>query len=225
VVPIIDAAPATTGTLLIDSEPAGARGTVDDLAFGPTPAEVAVPLGRHRVTLDLPGYATYVDRGVEVTATAPMRLRAVLAVAPAQLHVLTEPPGALVTVAGRLLGETPLTRSDLAPGKAVTIGLARAGYTPLSLKLDLVAGQRVELSRELKALPKLGAISLYIEGGWAEVYFRGAKIGRAPLKELRLPVGHQQLRLVNPPSGKTWTLEVDVDEKEVRRFATPLGGG
>jgi serine/threonine protein kinase len=220
----IDAAPATTGTLIIDSDPAGARGEVAGVAFGPTPAQVTVPLGRHRVTLDLAGYATYVDDGVEVTASAPIRLRAVLTAAPAALHVVTEPAGALVTVAGRILGETPLTRSDLAAGAGVTISLSRAGFAVQTFKIELVAGQRTEVNRELKAAPRFGLINLYIEGGWAEVYFKGAKIGRAPLKDLKLPVGHQQLRLVNPPSGKEWTLEVDVDEREVRRFATPLGG-
>ena len=56
----------------------------------------------------------------------------------------------------------------------------------------------------------MGAIALQVVDGWGEVYLGGKKIGQAPAKSLALPIGRHHLRIVNPPTGRTVELDVDV---------------
>ena len=46
---------------------------------------------------------------------------------------------------------------------------------------------------------------------------RGRKVAEAPVKGLRLPIGRQELRLVNPPSGRRKTIMVTVPGKPTSR--------
>ena len=68
----------------------------------------------------------------------------------------------------------------------------------------------------------LGRINLQIDDGWAEVYFRGKKVGRAPVRGLQLPVGKHRLRLYNPRSKKQKLLDVEVVTGETRYYRTTL---
>jgi serine/threonine-protein kinase len=63
--------------------------------------------------------------------------------------------------------------------------------------------------KEARAAPRYGSIDLFVEP-WADVYFRGRKIGEAPIKGLRLPLGHHKLVLLNPIQHRQATLYVDV---------------
>ena len=215
--------PVTTGVLELDSVPPGAHGTVDGKPVGATPARLEVTAGRPLVVnLQLAGYQTYVDDRVIVDPGRTVRLRAVLAAARAGLRVLSEPAGATVLLDGRAVGETPTTVDDLDPGIAVEVTLVRGGFERATATVELRGGEIAELMRVLKPVPRFGAIDLYIDEGWAEVYLHGKRIGRAPAKGLRLPVGKHRLRLVNPPSGKETQLDVVVDEREVRYYRTKL---
>jgi len=215
-------APVVGGILEIDSVPTGATGTVDDQAIGPTPVRLDVPADRPLVVrLQLAGRQPYVDDRVIVEAGRTVRLRAVLPAARARLQVTTEPPGASVILDGRVVGETPLDLDNLEPGSA-ELALVHSGYERWAGPVPLRAGEVSALKRTLRPVPHLGAIDLYIDEGWAEVYLRNKRVGRAPVKGLRLPVGRQRLRLVNPPSGKERFLDVEVVDGEVRYYRTAL---
>ncbi|MEZ4368262.1 MAG: serine/threonine-protein kinase [Kofleriaceae bacterium] len=229
-VPVVLAAdaapPPTTGTLEIDSVPPGASGRVGEVAFGPTPTRVEVPAGQPlKVALELARYQPYVDDRVEVGPGQLVRMRAVMVPAKAILRVRSTPDGAAVTVDGRRLGETPLERADLEPRPSAVVTLAKDGYVGATARVALVSGEVATVERELRPEPRVGTIDLNIDGGWADVYFRGKRIGRAGQgagKGLRLPVGTQRLRLVNPVSGRERTLDVVVAEDKVNYYSTPL---
>ena len=79
------------------------------------------------------------------------------------------------------------------------------------------------MARVLRPVPRMGAIDLFIDGGWAEIYLRGKKVGRAPAKGLKLPLGRHRLRLVNPPTGREVALDVEVTEGQVKYYRTQFG--
>ena len=215
--PTIDAAtppPITTGTLEIFTTPAGATGTIEGKPFaGPTPQRLNnVPAGKVRIHLELAGYQP-LDYEIEVRAGEVLRDRQTFIAAPALLDVKTEPPGVQVSVAGRTLGTTPLRGTALPADKGVTLTLSRAGYEPLSFKIDLEAGKTLVIERTLGKAQRFAAAQIKFDApGWGYVYLDGKQLGQAPLKRVMLPVGKVRLKLVNDVAKVEWFVECDVRE-------------
>jgi eukaryotic-like serine/threonine-protein kinase len=197
-------------TLVIDSNPTGARVAVDGRSLpGRTLTSVEVAPGTsHRVAVELEGYEPWLD---EVTANPAERVRVVasLVAAHASLRVTTRPPGALVELDGAAIGTTPLTRGDLRPGAGRTLLISKPDFKPISLQIDLAAGTPVDIDRTLESAIVYGRITIHIKDGWANVSLGGKSVGRVP-GILKLPVGAQRLRLYNPYSKKSKLVTVDV---------------
>jgi hypothetical protein len=171
----------STGTIELVTDPAGAQAFVDGAAVGVTPTHAQVAAGRAvGVRLVLAGHRSYEDT-ITVRPGQVYALQRQLVVAPARLHVESTPPGATVSLAGAVLGTTPLTRIDLAPGRG-TLELERAGYERHREGVELIADGELRRTVELVAVQRTGAIDLHIDDGWADIFLRGKKVGRAPIK-------------------------------------------
>jgi hypothetical protein len=92
----------------------------------------------------------------------------------------------------------------------------------MTVKVQLRPGSPIRIERTLKSSAVLGTINLQIDDGWAEVYLRDKKIGRAPARGLPLPVGKHRLRLYNPRTKKQKFLQVEVVTGETRYYRTRL---
>jgi hypothetical protein len=205
--------PATTGTVELFTTPAGATGSINGKQLdGPTPIRALdVPIGKAKVHLELEGYQP-LDYDFDVKPgnnSVPLTF----AVAPAKLHVITEPLGVSVALAGRSLGVTPLTRSDLSAVKDATLVLSKAGFETLSFKITLEAGKQLEVDKTLKAAQKFGVAQIRVVGGFGDVYLGGKKVGTAPTKSIRLPIGANKLHIVNPVAKIEWDLTCAVTEE------------
>lgn len=216
--------PNPSSTLRIGSVPPGATVYVDGLALdGPTPTSVPVAPGTPtRVRLELAGYDVWEDADVVVPDGETLRMRPRLIRQVATLEVRSRPEGAQVFLDGEKIGLTPLTRSDLLPGDGRLLSLRKDGFRSISTRIDLKQGTPVRIERAMKSAQALGRINLQIDDGWADVYLKGRKIGRAPIQGLKLPVGKHRLRLENPLTKKRGTLEVEVLRDEVRYYRTKL---
>ncbi|MGE5182270.1 MAG: protein kinase domain-containing protein [Acidobacteriota bacterium] len=226
-------APEQVGTLEIDPTPEGANGTIvgadnETHKFGPTshaqPTRLHVSANaKLHVHIELPGYRAY-DDDVKLQPGETLRVPAHLQRAKATLHVVTNPSGAQVELDKRVLGETELKAVDLDELKGGELVLTHAGYEPVHVKIDLVAGETAEVNQTLKPAPKFGYIKLAFpaSGGWGYVYLNNVKVGKAPTPKLRLPVGHQLLHLENPAAHKKWQVACDVDEVEVKVCKTQM---
>ncbi|MBK9032689.1 MAG: serine/threonine protein kinase [Myxococcales bacterium] len=212
-VAVVDAGPVAPrpAVLVVESVPAGAHGTVGDQLISATPVTLEVRAGTPLpLRLELDGYRPYVDDRVEVAAGQTLRIRAAMVVAGARLIVRTEPPGAEVTLDGADVGVTPLTLDDV-PAHTARIGLSRAGSVATTATVELRAGREAVVTRTLKAAPvPTGTIQLQVVDGWGEIYLNGKKIGQAPARALRLPIGRHHLRIVNPPTGRVAEIDVEV---------------
>jgi TonB family protein len=151
--PVAEApAPPTTGTLRVESEPAGARVTVDGETRGETPLELGeVSFGRHEVHLTLKGYVAQ-SRDVALSAEDPSGQVRVELVRPRPTSGTTSfvsvPAGATVFVDGRRVGTTPLDGLRLPPGPH-DVSLTLDGHDRWSGSIDVVAGRRSRLEKEL----------------------------------------------------------------------------
>ena len=123
----------------------------------------------------------------------------------------------MVLLDGEALGETPLHRDDLRPGRDRKLTLRKPDYKPITLAIDLVDQGRLEIERRLDSAIVYGRIKIHIRESWAEVSLSGRGVGRAP-GILRLPVGHHRLRLFNPFSKRERTVAVDVAAAEVKQY-------
>ncbi len=210
-----DAAPTASAgrslaTLVIDSNPPGARVVVDGRGLpGRTLTSVEVEPGTsHRVAVELEGYEPWID---EVTANPGERVRVVAPlVAPhASLRVQTRPAGAVVELDGQAIGTTPLSRSDLRPGSGRTLVISKPDFKPVTLQVDLATSTPVDIDRTLESAITYGRVTVHIKDGWAYAFLGGNKVGQVP-GILRLPVGSQSIRLYNPYSKKSKTVTVEV---------------
>jgi hypothetical protein len=215
--------------LEIDPTPEGATGTItgpsgDVHPFGPTSHELAkkvtlkvtanAPLKIH---IEAPGYQPF-DETQTFEPNVVYVITQKLQKARAMLHVVTTPSGAQVSLAGRTLGDTPLTVTDLDANPHATLTIAHAGYEPQKLEVDLEIGKTTEVTRELKELAKMGTVRLSIKGAatWAEVYYKGKDLGRnrtiSGATTFHLPVGKQTIVLENPSAKKKKTVTIDVKD-------------
>src|SRR5262245_53122694 len=115
-------APATplpaTGTVVVNTDPAGAAVVIDGEAHGTTPATATLKTGPHTIELST---KDGVRRTMTVNVTANQQLSQFIempkaAAGTGDLQVRTDPPGARVVVDGQTRGTSPVTVKDLAPG-------------------------------------------------------------------------------------------------------------
>jgi len=214
----------------IDTDPEGSSGTLTDAngrllgkfatTSHATPAHLDVEANtKVHVHIEHAGYLP-IDEYVMVEPKTIERLRRDMKRARSAIHVVTRPEGAKVTLAGKLLGETPLARDDLAPGTDDELVLELAGYDPIREKVDLVVGRTIEIDRELKAAERFGWVTVKITGASAvadvTLSFKGKVLGRtrtlSGFTAFKLPVGRQLVQLENIKNHRRKMVPIDVVE-------------
>lgn len=167
--------PVAVGQLLIRSSPPGAQVVVNDRAAGITPLAVGdLPYGDYMIRISRAGYRIELlsvsitagspvaalelaliesgDTSPAAVATAVQPVPSAVAVETGTVMVNTRPGGAEVYVDGRLVGATPLTLVDVAPG-SYAIRLVRAGYREWATTIDVTADQEVLVAASLEGTP------------------------------------------------------------------------
>jgi tRNA A-37 threonylcarbamoyl transferase component Bud32 len=223
------APPVAPSVLIVETVPPGASGSAGDHAFGPTPATLEVTPGTVTLHLELAGFEPYVDEKVRVEPGQTLRLHLTLTPARARLAVETEPTEVDVSLDGEELGRTPLARRDLAPRKNARLRLSKSGYLPLTVPVELIGGEEARVFRALRPAPTpMGSVTLTAEddGGpsWGDVFLGGKKIGEAGVgaRPIVLPAGGHKLKVVNPQTGKTATVDVEVRADKTRTYGVKL---
>lgn len=130
---------------------------------------------------------------------------------PPRLRLRSNPDGAEVLVDGKGVGTTPLTWT--APsGRSMKVEMRLDGYAGAETTVGRLSdGQRktVELTLAKAATP--GALTVTLSGGWAHVYVDGTKLPKtAPLRDVALPAGSHEIRVVNESLGIDHTETVQV---------------
>jgi len=223
--PVRDEATPAAGRAFLDVEstPAGAAifrdGEATDLV---TPARVEVEAGRaHEIEARLDGHAPCRATTPILADGAEHPVGCALEPVPTSLTITSAPKGARVTLDKKVLGKTPIEALEVpAADGAHELRITLDGHAPVVETVQLIAGKPVKLHRRLREVARFGTIDIYVEP-WAEVYFRGKKIGSAPQRGLRLPVGRHRIELVNPVQKRKLTVTVKVPASKPYRFALP----
>jgi tRNA A-37 threonylcarbamoyl transferase component Bud32 len=216
--------------LTIDPSPEGASGYVEVAGDpssrkaipkltrkAPFSAEVR-PNEQYHYHLELAGYTT-VDEVARITPGESLRLEPKLLPAPAKLNVVTDPPGAQITLAGRPLGESPKLVEGLTPATGLALTLTKPGFTTVTKAVDLKAGETTEVNEPLKAVEKFGFVSVIVVGGakFGDVSYNGKYYGRnetlgGGLARFKLPIGRGPLTVTNKIGKLSKTVQINVTE-------------
>ncbi|HEY5622541.1 MAG TPA: PEGA domain-containing protein [Gammaproteobacteria bacterium] len=166
----------------LTSDPPGAEVFVDGTSVGETPLVAEVGAGERIVELRLSGYNAWADV-ISVFADQPQELPTIeLSAADGRVELITDPPDASVSVNGEYRGQTPLTVS-LAPGRAHSLTLAKAGYDAIEQELSVAADSGRTLRLEMTA--RMGTVEVSSEPAGAQVFVDGEQVGVTP-QELTL---------------------------------------
>ena len=186
--PVEPAATGTMGGLIIDSQPAGARVTLDGAEVGVTPLILqAVEPGRHTVAV-ITDSAT-VRRTVRVEAGRQARLD--IPVYSGWLAVFSPIP-LDVSVEGRSIGTSESGKVMLPPGRHVlTLSNREFGYTA-TRAVEILPGEERPLNIEPRGSVNVNAHP------WAEVWVDGQRAGETPIANLEVLARHQGLRVQAP---------------------------
>ena len=116
--------------------------------------------------------------------------------APGTVHVTTSPPDAVVSLDGRpIAGSSPFIVTDVAPGATHEVSVTKAGYRSWSTKLELQAGETMELPAvALEALET--GFQLDSTPSGARVFVDGKQLEQVtPVRVTSLTPGDHQIRL------------------------------
>ncbi len=180
------------GLLLLHSTPTNADVTVGGLSLGRTPLMVnTLSLGTHRIKINAPGYQAK-EVEVQLLDRTPIRKSIDLQSNSATLTVETDAEGASIRINGIERGSSPCT-VDRIPEGDLTVEIRAVGYTPLTHKMKLSAGETQQIKLPMTALP--AALRIVSIPDKARVYINNEPRGQTPLDQPALPPGKYRVRV------------------------------
>ncbi len=132
----------------------------------------------------------------------------------ARLRIISNPPGALVSINGIVMGQTPLEVS-LAPGRYRVV-LSRFGYDEWSQTVELKQGAEVTLEAQLTVsspfwpLSRTARVRIVSDPDDADVFINNAYAGRTPLS-LEVAPGRYRV-VVTKFNYESWAQTIELRE-------------
>ncbi|MBD3853156.1 MAG: SUMF1/EgtB/PvdO family nonheme iron enzyme [Acidobacteria bacterium] len=208
------------GLLTITSRPVdGAEISIDGASFGATPADdIELGAGEHTVEIKAPLHLPYRTTLRFEPGDPPRELAVELVPNWAQITVTTSRAGATVSLEGTVLGSTPLQHRVEAGERVIEI--YRPGFKPLSRRLQVTAGEPVDLG-SLQLVPVDGRLAVASDPTGASVTVNGVFRGTAPL-ELDLAPGSRYEVKVSAAGHATFTTEVEISSGRRSEVRTEL---
>jgi PKD repeat protein len=155
------------GSIATTSFPAGAMVFVDGIHRGITPVILTeIPAGNHRVTLSFKGYDEWnqtISVGSGQMAAINAELEATKEIT-GSLAVITDPPGADVSIDGNFKGVSPVTIQGL-PAGMHSILVTLQDYADNSTTITVTAGQTRKYTTALQKEYKPSVSDLMLAGG------------------------------------------------------------
>jgi hypothetical protein len=191
----------SAGSLLVQSDPAGAHVTVDGVDHGVAPVSVAdLAPGEHEVVLQTDG-GTAVKQRVVIQAGVTSSVLAPVSTAtqgPVSGWLSVKAPVAVeVLENGRLIGTTEADRIMMAAGRhELELVNETLGYR-VSKVVQVPAGKVLPLSIDMPQ----GSINLNA-APWAEVWVDGRRVGETPIGNLPISIGSHEIIFRHPQLGE-----------------------
>ncbi|MEI8353857.1 MAG: PEGA domain-containing protein [Lentisphaerota bacterium] len=178
--------------LIAQSTPRGATVSAGGVDLGVTPILINSLLpGTHRLRFNLPGFQP-TEREVILSERTPVKVAVDLRSDSATLTLVTDPPGATVTVNGIPRGTTPCVVERIPEGEAI-IDVRSDGFIGVSQPVKLAAGEAQTLNLTLS--PKPARLVVTSRPSGARVYINNERRGDTPLTLAELQPGTYRVRV------------------------------
>jgi hypothetical protein len=223
------------GNLTINTRPIDAEVLIDGTRRGTTPLTLSLMPGTHTITVRSAGDERIVPltiaSGAEVSHYFEMK-PAEPTVVVGRVSVVTDPPGARVSVDGKARGTSPITVTDLTPADHKVTVTSDTGSAERTITVTAGGTASVMFS-----LPKLSgpvggwlAISAPFDvevvehddvigsGGTSKIMLAA---GRHDITLLNRTLGYQEARKVDVTGGKTMSIKVDPPKVNISVNARP----
>lgn len=161
------------GTLVINSNPAGARVIVDERPMGQTPFKSTFEQGGHKIKVELSGYFPQ-EESIIIEKNKTVSKSMNLQIMPGTLTVESRPAGANLTVNDKQYGQTPATLKDLPPG-TYKVKIEMDGCDPAEQSVVVAPGQDTKVTLALDR--NAGGIDLVVNPPGVTIYLDGKKVG------------------------------------------------
>jgi eukaryotic-like serine/threonine-protein kinase len=223
------------GSLTINTRPIDAEVLIDGTRRGTTPLTLSLAPGTHTITVRSAGDERIVPltlaSGAEVSHYFEMK-PAEPAVVVGRVSVVTDPPGARVSVDGKTRGTSPITVTDLTPadhkvtvtsdtGSAErTITVTAGGTASVMFSLPKVSGPvggwlAIAAPFDVEVVEHDDVIG---SGGTSKIMLAA---GRHDITLLNRSLGYQEARKVDVTAGKTMAIKVDPPKVNISVNARP----
>ena len=210
---------ATTldGTLVMTSNPPGAKLFVDGVERGVTPLTVTLKAGAHALELRGDGPA----RLMPMTMTAGAQVSQYIelpktASTSGQLQVRTEPAGARVVIDGTPRGTSPVTVADLSPGEHTVLLESDRGSVKqvVAIEAGITASLMVPLTGAADGAPVSGWIAVTAPAD-VQVFENRRLLGPSQSDRLMVSAGRHDIEIVNETLGYRAARTVQVSPGKV----------
>lgn len=169
----------SSATLTVESEPAGARLSVNGIARGTTPATVdRIPEGEVIIDLSMDGFNP-AQRSLKLVSSQKETVKVVLSALKSELKVVSMPAKARIYLDNQNVGESPVELKDLAAG-TYKVRAELRGYEILSRSVTIAAGQKT--TEEFRLTKNSGTIELTTEPSDVKVFLDGEDVGITKVK-------------------------------------------
>jgi len=220
------AATPATGSLTVESEPAGSDIFVDGSPRGKTPMTMALVEGKHQLVLHrgartqtIP-LAIKADAGIVHHITWPADADAVPVAATGSLRIVSDPPAATVTVDAVERGATPLTIAGLTVGQHDVV--VRNGGKVERRTLQVEANTTTSFV--------LSGVGGGTPSGWLTVstpaplriFESGKLVGTSETDQIMLPAGEHVFEFSSDVLGFTATRTVNIAAGQTASVALPM---
>jgi PEGA domain len=199
-------------TLTVDTQPPGAELLIDTVRRGTAPLTAEIEPGSHLVTVRRSGF----ERQVRVTVAAGSQMSQYFdltssahATPSGRLSILTDPPGARVTVDDRLRGLSPLVIDDLAEGEHLITVRSDAGSARRTVAVSAAVAKEVVFSLARATAPAAGWLTVASPFP-VDIVERDEVIGTSGTVKIMLPSGRHDVVLRNDSLGYAASQTIDV---------------
>ena len=234
--PVLNADAPRTGNLTIETRPIGAEVTIDGERRGSAPLTVALTPGPHAVALRSDGdqrvIPVTIAAGAEMTQHIEMKTREAAPLF-GRISVVTDPPGARITVDGHARGVSPLVVGDLAADEHIVTVAGESGSVERKVVVTPAGTTSLMVSLAAKAAGPVGGWLSVQSPFDVEIVESGEVIGSSATSRVMLAagrhdvvlanrgVGYQETKKVEVAAGRTTTLRVDPPQVSVSVNARP----
>jgi serine/threonine protein kinase len=220
-------AAATTGTLVITTNPAGAQAFVGGQRQGTTPLTLTLTAGSHVVELRGAGE----PRSIQVTITAGTEIAQYVDLPKAgaalgQLQVKTDPAGARVMVDGTPRGVSPMLITDLLPGEHAVVVESDLGTAKQTVTVEsgMTAALVLVIGAPTTAPPASGWLTVESAVD-VQLFENGELLGSSGADRMTIPAGSHEIEVVNEALGYRATQTIQVSAGKVANVQLDLPKG